>query len=78
LNVLQLHWHQPNPAGNLARAGLGRISGKWPESAFAGSEIQCNPTVNRLLCALHAGIKLMAYFGENCGKTLVYFVFHNI
>jgi len=38
MNVLQLHtWHPANLARNLAKAGLGRISEKWPDSGFAGA-----------------------------------------
>jgi len=33
MNVLPLHWCLPN----LDRAGLGRISEKWPDSGFAGA-----------------------------------------
>jgi len=42
-----MHWHLPNPARNLAGAGLGRIWGKWPDFGFAGAgaEIQCNPSI---------------------------------
>ena len=33
----------PNPARNLARAGLGRIWEKWPDLGFAGARTRCNP-----------------------------------
>jgi len=42
---MQLHWNAPNLAKNLARAGLGRISEKWPDSGFAGAEIRYNPSL---------------------------------
>jgi len=37
---LQLHWHLANPARNLAGAGHGLISEKWPDSRFAGVKIR--------------------------------------
>jgi len=46
MNALQLHWHLPNSARNLAEAEFGRIWEKWPnlEFAEAEAEIRCNPT----------------------------------
>jgi len=37
--------HPANPAKNLARAGLGRISEKRPDSGFAGAEVRYNAIV---------------------------------
>ena len=40
MNILQLHWYLPNPSENLAGAGFGRISDKWPDSKFAGAGVE--------------------------------------
>ena len=39
----QLQWHLPKLARNLAGAGLGWISEKWPDSGFARVEIWYKP-----------------------------------
>jgi len=46
LNAQQLHWHPPDPARNLAGAGLGQISKKWPDFGYAGAKIRRNPWYN--------------------------------
>jgi len=42
---MQMHWHLPNPARNLAGAEFGRNWEKWPDFGFAEAEIRCNPTI---------------------------------
>jgi len=37
-----MHRHLPNPVRNLAKAGLGWISGKWLDCGFAEAKIWYN------------------------------------
>jgi len=47
LNILQLYWHPPNPARNLAGARLGQISDKWPDSGFARADAKIRNKPNQ-------------------------------
>jgi len=57
LNVLQLHWHPPNPARHLAGAGLGRISEKCCIPDLLEPETKSGTTVlyshkNHYMCSV--------------------------